>query len=280
MIFKNSKNYNLFAFDLDGTLLNSNKELSSENLRALLAAKSSGVELVPSTGRTFKGLPDFVKELPCRYFILINGAFVYDRKKDEVLNSFNIPLKTALDIYKELSSFPVLYDSYVDGEGLIRRDFYENIEEYVGNDFSRYIIRTLRKPVEDFYGFVKDKGMDVQKISIYCKDENLVSNAQSHIENLFPDVVITKSLKDNSEINHYMATKGNALLSLSKRLDIPIEKTIAIGDGTNDVSMIKNAGVGIAMENAAEPVKKVSSYITGHCDNNGVAHALIKFLSD
>lgn len=280
MIFKNTNGYRLFAFDLDGTLLDSNKELSKENLEAVLAAKSAGVEIVPSTGRTFKGLPDFIKELPCRYFILINGAFVYDREKDEVLKSFNIPLKTALDIYKELSSFPVLYDSYVDGEGFIQREFYENINEYVREEFSRYIIKALRKPVEDFYGFVRDKGMDVQKISIYSKDVSIVSDAKSHLEKLFPDVVITKSLKDNSEINHYMATKGNALCSLSEKLGIPIDKIIAIGDGTNDISMIEKAGLGIAMGNAEESVKKASSYITGHCDESGLANALIKFLKD
>lgn len=280
MVYKNTNGYGLFTFDLDGTLLNSNKEITKENLSALSLAKEAGVELVPSTGRTFKGLPDIIKEMPFRYFILINGALVYDRKEDLTLSSFNIPLDMALDIYSELRAFPILFDSYVDGEGIISEDFLNNIDNLVREDFSKKMIKRLRKPVKDFPGYIKKMGMDVQKISIYGVNDEDVLNAKLHIKNHFPKVEVTSSLSDNAEINYYTATKGRALTSLAEILSIPIDKTIAIGDGSNDSSMIEAAGVGVAMGNAKDDVKKNADFITKSCDESGVAHALSILLKE
>lgn len=83
----------LIALDLDGTLLNSNKELTSRTAVALERVASLGVEIVPTTGRFFKGMPEAIRKLPyVNYVITVNGADVYDARSDSVIARAEIPL--------------------------------------------------------------------------------------------------------------------------------------------------------------------------------------------
>ena len=89
--------YKIIAFDLDGTFLRDDKSIPEENLRALEAAAARGIEPVPATGRIFRGIPKELKELRCiRYYILSNGAAVYDSREDRILYRGDVPLETAL----------------------------------------------------------------------------------------------------------------------------------------------------------------------------------------
>ena len=87
----------ILALDLDGTLLNSQKRLSERNRAALERAAAHGVEVVPTTGRFFRGIPDFIRELPfVHYAITVNGAQFYDRVHDAVVARAELPLDEAL----------------------------------------------------------------------------------------------------------------------------------------------------------------------------------------
>ena len=87
----------LLALDLDGTLLNSQKELTPRTRDALYAAAEAGVEIVPTTGRFFTGMPEVIPKLPfLHYAITINGAQVYDIRAEKAVSRAEIPLETAL----------------------------------------------------------------------------------------------------------------------------------------------------------------------------------------
>ena len=89
----------LLALDLDGTLLNSQKELTPRTCDALYTAAEAGVEIVPTTGRFFTGMPEVVQKLPfLHYAITINGAQVYDIRKEKAVSAAEIPLETALQV--------------------------------------------------------------------------------------------------------------------------------------------------------------------------------------
>ena len=95
----------ILALDLDGTLLDSDKNLPAANREALAAAAARGVLVVPTTGRFFGGMPESVRALPfVRYAITINGAQVYDRQTDEALVREEIPLETALAVMRYLDA--------------------------------------------------------------------------------------------------------------------------------------------------------------------------------
>ena len=89
----------LLALDLDGTLLNSQKELTPRTRDALYAAAEAGVEIVPTTGRFFTGMPEVIQKLPfLHYAITINGAQVYDIRENKAVSTAEIPLETARDL--------------------------------------------------------------------------------------------------------------------------------------------------------------------------------------
>ena len=103
----------IIALDLDGTLLDSQKRLSSANRAALERAAGKGILIVPTTGRFFGMMPPAVRDLPfVRYAITINGAQVYDRETDTALVRDEIPLETALGVMELLDGHDVIYDCY------------------------------------------------------------------------------------------------------------------------------------------------------------------------
>ena len=85
---------------------------------------------------------------------------------------------------------------------------------------------------------------------------------------------MTTALMRNLEINAKDANKGSALKALAEDLGVPIAQTMAFGDGTNDLSMLKMAGCGIAMQNAVDIVRRSADLVTGSCDEDGVAQGI------
>ena len=94
------------------------------------------------------------------------------------------------------------------------------------------------------------------------------------IPELFPELVATTSVSNNIEINSVNAGKDKALLALAAHLGIPREDTVAFGDGTNDLAMIRAAGCGVAMANGHDEVKAAADLIADSCDEDGVARIL------
>ena len=108
----------LIAFDLDGTLLNSDKILTQRNKAALERAAEKGILIVPTTGRLFKGMPAEIRQFPfLRYAITINGAAVFDTETGDNIYRAEIPLESALEIMTYLDQFPIVYDCYKDNTG-------------------------------------------------------------------------------------------------------------------------------------------------------------------
>ena len=88
----------LIAADMDGTLLDDEKKIPEENLRVFRECAARGIEIVPATGRTMRGLPDELRNLPgVHYVILTNGAQVVDLEKNEIIDSCRIPVALADD---------------------------------------------------------------------------------------------------------------------------------------------------------------------------------------
>ena len=120
--------------------------------------------------------------------------------------------------------------------------------------------------------------MNVQKIQFFTRDMELRSRLLTEIPQVFPGILATSSSPQNIELNQMNANKGQALLDLADRLGVPHEKTIAFGDGLNDITMIRAAGIGIAMENAEPAVKAAADWITASCDEDGVAAGVERFV--
>ncbi len=268
----------IIALDLDGTLLNSNKELSEGNLAALHKASEAGWEIVPTTGRFFGGMPEFIRELPfVHYAITVNGGTVEKIGYSEPIYSAEIPCQQALEIMKWLDEKPVIYDAYVKNEAFMTKNHYDQVDDIIDDHRIRKMFYDLRQPVLDLKEYLKARGDDLQKTQFFATDHELRLKLMAELPTVFEGIVTSSSSPQNVEINHKDATKGIALIALAKYLGLSAEDTIAFGDGLNDLSMLEAAGVGIAMGNACPEAIEVSDWVTADCDHDGVALGIEKY---
>ena len=269
----------LIALDLDGTLLDAEKRMPAENAAALERAAGEGIEIVPATGRFFRGMPQIVKDLPyVHYVISVNGAEVYDVARRKTLCSAEIPWERAVAVMERLDALDVLYDCYQNGWGWMTQAFYDRAEQYAANVHSLDMIKNLRTPVPELKAVLRERAAGVQKIQIFFRDMDLRAEMLKTLPAEFPDLVVTTSIVNNIEFNSREATKGVALKKLAAALGISVNETMAFGDDRNDITMLETAGIGVAMGNAEEEVKRAADFVTCDCGDGGVARAMKHFL--
>lgn len=269
----------LIAFDLDGTLLDGRKNIPEENLRALKDAAGAGALLVPATGRIYTGIPETLRQMPgARYFITINGAYAYDAVEDQNLYASELSVDTCLRLIEYMDRLPVIYDCYQDNWGYISRDMFEKAGDYIPDPGIMKMMRELRTPVESLAETLRQKDRPVQKMQMHFQDMAERDRQLKLVAELFPETAVSSSLPWNIEINSAGATKGQALKALCRTLGIDLRDVLAFGDGSNDLDMIRTAGIGIAMGNGAEEVKAAADWVAPSNEENGVAAGIRKFM--
>lgn len=268
----------LILADLDGTLLDEEKHLTPRSRAALERAAGAGAQVVIATGRFFGGVPDFLKELPfLRYFILMNGAKVYDRQTDTVLYRAEIPTQTAQQVYHLLEGLGCTVDCYQNDRGIMPRKFLDHLDYYIPDPIIRMVIGPNRAPVDDLPAAMAQGGEWVQKMQCFFPDLAVRFQAMKLLEEHFPQLIQSISLPNNLELNAPGATKGDALVALCRHLGLDLLESAAFGDGTNDLTMIQKAGVGVAMANADPQVLQCADLVAPSNREDGVAQILEKW---
>ncbi len=268
----------LIALDLDGTLLTTDKVLTPENQAMLARAAAAGIEIVPATGRFYSGMPQNIRSLPfVRYAITINGAQVYDLAQDKPIARAEIPWPRAVEIMTYLDRLPVIYDCYMDNWGWMTQSMYDRAEEYAPHRHSLEMLKTLRTPVPELKAHLARVQHGVQKIQMFFLDMELRARTMEDLARRFPDIAVTTSIPRNVELNSLQAQKGPALEALARHLGLDMGQTMAFGDDLNDITMLRTAGIGVAMGNAAPAAKAAADHITLDCDHSGVAAAIARF---
>ena len=269
----------LICFDLDGTFLDDSKNIPPENLRAIEKAAEKGVHIVPATGRTYTGLPEVLRQIPCiRYFITANGAHVYDAKEDKVISRAEIPLELAIRFYDYADTLPAIYDCYKFTCGYMTKSMWDQCEKYVSNPDMLRHVRNMRKPVPELKQYLREVGEDILKMQMFFIDMDERRRQLELMPKIFPELVFSSSIPGNVEINIAGGTKGQALIRLCRLLGFEPEEAMAIGDGSNDMDMIAAAGTGVAMENATPELKAIACHVTGNNNQAGFAKAIEKFV--
>ena len=269
----------LIAFDLDGTFLDSKKNIHPDNIKALEAAAEKGVVIVPATGRIVGGVPQQIRELPfIRYYVTVNGAFVYDAVEDKAVARAEIPLEDALSLLRYEDSLGISYDCYQDGWGYMSADMYDRAGEYVTDPGILKLVLTLRTKVPELKEYLRQKGESVQKLQLYFTDMQERARQFEMLPGMFPNMAFTTSVPFNIEINSSAATKGQGLAALCRRLDIRPEEVLAFGDDRNDADMIRFAGIGVAMENAIEELRAAADWVAVSNAEAGIARGIERFV--
>ena len=112
------------------------------------------------------------------------------------------------------------------------------------------MLHDLRTPVDDLKAFLRQLGGDAQKVQFFTKNQELRLNLLKELPRRWPDIAVTTSVPTNVELNILRANKGEALKQLTDYLGLSMEQVMAVGDGMNDLTMLRMAGVGVAMGNA------------------------------
>lgn len=268
------KKIKLVASDLDGTLLNKNKEITPRLYDALEKLDELGIYFVPSTGRPFGTVPQAIKELPfLKYVITSNGATIYDAvNKKNIIENFLTPeaVDAVIEIAQEL---PVLVEYFIDGKAYIAKNVYENLAPFDLTESHKKYVLNSRTPVEDFWNEIKRNNTVLENINLVFKDMELRKETWNKLKAL-ELASITAATGINIEITSLDATKAKALEKLCEVLGLERENVLAMGDGDNDMPMIEFAGIGVAMENGEEHIKQAADIIADDCNDFGAAKIL------
>lgn len=258
----------LIATDLDGTLLLDNSDFSDENLNAVKSFQNNNIITVPVTGRTLYEIPEKIRnDNAFRYFVYSNGAGIYDKEKGNIYYS-PIEKETSKDIFNLLNSYDTLTEIYSFGKPLIDKNkFSEKCFDYynIDKNYKSCMIKT-RVPTDNFQSAINSSDLETEMFDVFFKNQNERKECRETIEKLYPNVEITTSMDNNLEIMRKGVNKGSSLSALCKMLNIDINFVIALGDSKNDISMFREAGTKLAVNNACNELKSVADKII--CNNN------------
>lgn len=269
----------LIGFDLDGTLLTSDKKISERTRKALEKAVAQGVVLVPSTGRPLSGVPKELLEFPgIRYVVTANGARILDIVEKKTITEVLLPKEKCGQILAIFEKYDTFREIYYDGTGYVDREKLEYVEKYQKDPAMQKYFRETRKPIESTREQfeAEDGGMDkIQALFYRMEDKDA---ACREILEKVSDIEVTGALDNNIEVNAKGIHKGNALLKLGELLHIKIEEIMAFGDGKNDIKMLETVGVGVAMANSVPEVLEVADMVTVSNNEDGVAQTIERYV--
>ena len=270
--------YKLVAIDLDGTLLNMDKEISDRNKQTLKRAMEKGVRVVICSGRVFTGARLYAKEINSSDpIIACNGAIITESYAGRIIYSVYMDTEICLKINSICQKHGVYYHVYA-GDTMLT--------EKLGFTSEKYFERNKFLPPEDRVDIEVVKSMEeklrsipgkVLKFVIVTDDAELLKRVRNDMEQL-QEVDVMSSNFDNFEVMSKGVSKGAALARLTDIYGIPASQMIAIGDNENDVSMFEYAGLSIAMDNGEAIAKAAANYITASNNADGVAQAIEKFI--
>lgn len=268
----------LIGIDIDGTLLNSKKELTKGTLEALWSAAERGVEIVIATGRFLSEFPELVEALPMmRYAVTCTGAQVLDLRTGETLARHALTASELRRLYGKLDGLDAMPQIFSEHDGRIhnRASDLLQAERFCGPVLAR-VIRRTHVPEEDLDRFVADYTGLTNKIHMFFPRQSVKEAALARFSG--EPYALMESADNDLELMASGVDKGLGLRELAARLDLDRSQVMAIGDGGNDAAMLRYAGLGVAMGNASPEAKAAADRITASNDEDGAAKAILAAL--
>ena len=267
----------MIGLDLDGTLLNTKKELTDHTRRVLAEAINAGILVLMATGRPFTGIPEELRTFPgIHYALTSNGARVLDTDHNKILIEQLLPMESAKKALRIFEKYDTLSEIYFDGQGYADAAKLDNVGKYHHDPNMWNYVRTTRIAVPDIWDVIAKENRNMDKVQALFANMDERAAAWKELSEL-KELELVGSLSYNIEINAAGVNKGTALVALGEMLGIPRESIMACGDGDNDVHLLREVGFGVAMANAQPQVKEAADYITASNDEDGVACAIEKF---
>lgn len=267
------KLYKAIVLDIDGTLLNDDKEMTDKTKAALLEAQSNGIKLILASGRPTNGLIPLAKELMMDknhgLLIAYNGSKVIDCSDNKVLYNQELTLDEVKSVLKHVAQFEGVTAMIDKDEHMFVTDMEGYMVEYetVGGGFIAQEEKDLANTID----------FTTNKILTSAKPERLNEVAEALAKPFENELSCMFTAPFYFEYTPQEVDKGKTMHYLFKELGIKAEEIIAFGDAQNDQSMLEFAGTGVAMKNAVKEVISIADFVTDDNNNDGIAKALQHF---
>jgi Cof subfamily protein (haloacid dehalogenase superfamily) len=266
-----SGRYRLLVADIDGTVVNSRREITPGVLAAVGAAQARGVRVLLATGRIWMSAERYVRGLGADPpAILYNGGLVFDFASGEEWRRVFLDHGHARAVLEILRGFPEVQPHLYAGDRVYTGSGNETTERYRRKD------RLQVEEVGDLIEFLPRHTMKILIIGERPHLERVAAEIRAHplpINTVFSEETYFEILPAGS-------SKGEALRLVAERLGIPLAQAIAVGDNLNDLEMITTAGLGVAMGNAPEGLKAAAGYVAPTNDEEGVRTVIERFITE
>ena len=284
--------YKLITIDLGGTLLNRYGEVTEHTKEIIKKVTEKGILVVIASGRISESVLTIAKEIGAnKYYISGNGSVLYDMQNDKILYENYLKKEKVLEIIDLCEKNSIYYNIYTEN-AVIAKSLNYNVAFYnYENTKKSSDKKTEINIVEDVYNYVKKLNTNKFLKMTICDESKIVfSSIVRRLKNISDIDVLDvshmsqKKIKTGTkevsvgyyytEVSSKNVDKWYAIEEIMKRENIKQEEVMSFGDNNNDILMIKNAGLGIAMGHSNNEVKKVADVITATNDEEGVAKVL------
>ncbi len=264
--------YQLIALDLDGTLLNSRKEIPGEALEAIRKACAAGKTVVFDTGRAVPELAEQIALLPeVRYAVFASGAGLYDTRNKKAFSLRAIPEIQAERILDLVRAKDVMPQLVLPDRDVIQASHMDRLEHYHMGVY-RPMYEKAMTLVPDIYAFAENCREPYLKINLYHAEVAERIRTREQLEDTGLELVYSEI--SSLECSAAGVSKGTGLERLCGLLNIPLRSCMAVGDADNDLPMLYAAGLGVAMGNAPDYVKTAADRIVSDQDHGGCVEAI------
>ncbi len=272
--------YKMICIDMDGTLLNSKHEVSERNKKAIKEAIEKGIVVAITTGRIFKSAKIYADLLGIETPIVAsNGGFIKEQDKEEIIYKSALTydqLKVIDSVIKKhnLNVYYNLYNGIILEKTLNENHAYKQTNRKAKRNEDKI---TILENVDVDKAFKENEGDILKAICIENENIDALNRAKKELREI-EGLEVVSSWSNNFEVMPKGTCKWSGIKQLAKILGIKENEIICIGDSENDLSMIQNAGFGIAMGNARKDVKEAAKYITDNNECDGVGKAIEKIV--
>ena len=279
----------LIASDLDGTIIDKNNNICQDNIKAIEKINNKNIPFVVCTGKTYSIYKEICSSFNASYGVFGNGTSIIDLKTGKIIYQNLLDLedvKKAIKIAKENSLHVHIYtNNYIITEELLYLDLrnYKLQKNHIYNNELKFSI------VPDLLEYINNKSLNVSKVVISGTSslEKIKDKIQASLNvdvltikkyGKYKDKIIDKEY-EYLDIVPKNVSKDTALTFLSNYLKIDKDEVLAVGDNLNDLSLIKNSGVGVAVGNAYQELKEVAKFTTkAPVEKGAFAEAVYKFV--
>lgn len=263
----------MIALDLDGTLTNAKKEITPRTKQALLAAQAQGVRIVLASGRPTYGIAQLADELEIGrhggYVLAYNGGVIIDWSNRHIVYEQILDEALVPQIYNAAMEAGMQILTY-QGEAIAATS--------ISDEYVRHEAFINKMPLVEYDDFLSQVVYPINKCLIVGAPAPLHELEQQLAKAMEGRISVYRSADFFLECVPLGIDKAQSLDRLIASLGIDRKEMIACGDGYNDLSMIRFAGLGVAMNNANDDIRAQADYVTCSNEEDGVAHVVEKFV--